>query len=215
MSQPIDFKKYFPALTNEQVAQLEQLQPLYADWNSKINVVSRQDVENLNERHVLHSLCIMHEFQFNPGAKVLDLGTGGGFPGIPLAIAFPETQFTLVDSIGKKIKVVEEVSSALGLKNVKAIHGRAESVRPNGQFDFVVTRAVAQLPALMVWCQHLLKKKHTHAYPNGLIALKGGDIGPEIAALPGKPSEYVEVMPIREFLPLEFFSEKYVVYVQG
>jgi 16S rRNA (guanine527-N7)-methyltransferase len=211
----IDFKKYFPALTDEQVKQLEQLQPLYADWNNKINVVSRQDVENLLERHVLHSLCIMHEFRFNPGAKVLDLGTGGGFPGIPLAIAFPETQFTLVDSIGKKIKVVQEVCNALGLQNVKAIQSRAEAIKPAGQFDFVVTRAVAQLPALMGWCQHLIKKKHTHAYPNGLIALKGGDIDAEIAALPGKPNDYVEVMPIRAFLPLAFFSEKYIVYVQG
>ncbi len=211
----IDFKKYFPALTDQQVEQLVQLQPLYADWNSKINVVSRQDVENLLERHVLHSLCIAHEFSFNPDAQVLDLGTGGGFPGVPLAIMFPETRFTLVDSIGKKIKVVEEVSAALGLTNIKAIHGRAESLKMAGQFDFVVTRAVAQLPQLLLWCQHLIKKKHSHAYPNGLIALKGGDISGEVDAMPGKNKDYIEIMPIREFIPMEFFAEKYIVYVQG
>ena len=211
----IDFKKYFPALTDQQVEQLVQLQPLYADWNSKIIVVSRQDVENLLERHVLHSLCIAHEFSFNPEAQILDLGTGGGFPGVPLAIMFPETRFTLVDSIGKKIKVVEEVSAALGLTNVKAIHGRAESLKMAGQFDFVVTRAVAQLPQLLSWCQHLIKKKHSHAYPNGLIALKGGDISGEVDAMPGKNKDYIEIMPIREFIPMEFFAEKYIVYVQG
>ena len=211
----IDFKQYFPALTEDQVHLLHQLQPLYAEWNSKINVVSRQDVENLNERHVLHSLCIAHTFQFNPGAHVLDLGTGGGFPGIPLAIMFPETKFTLVDSIGKKIKVVEEVSAALGLTNIRAVNGRAESLKMAGKFDFVITRAVAQLTQLMDWCHFLISKKHTHAYPNGLIALKGGDIAGEVKALPGKSNKYVEVMPIREFIPLEFFTEKYVVYVQG
>jgi 16S rRNA (guanine527-N7)-methyltransferase len=211
----MDFKKYFPALTDQQVEQLVQLQPLYAEWNSKINVVSRQDVENLLERHVLHSLCIAHEFSFNPEAHILDLGTGGGFPGVPLAIMFPETRFTLVDSIGKKIKVVEEVSAALGLKNVKAIHGRVESLKMAGQFDFVVTRAVAQLPQLFSWCHYLIKKKHTHAYPNGLIALKGGDISGEVEAMPGKNKDYIEIMPIREFLPMEFFNEKYIVYVQG
>jgi 16S rRNA (guanine527-N7)-methyltransferase len=211
----IDFKTYFPQLTDPQVAQLLQLQPLYADWNSKINVVSRQDIENLNERHVLHSLCIAKSFEFNPGAKVLDLGTGGGFPGIPLAIMFPEVNFVLVDSIGKKIKVVEEVVSALGLTNVRGIHTRAENLKMSGQFDFVVTRAVAPLSQLMAWCQFLIKQKHAHAYPNGLIALKGGDIADEVKALPGKSNKYVEVMPIRDFLNLEFFAEKYVVYVQG
>ena len=211
----IDFKTYFPKLTDHQVAQLLQLQPLYADWNSKINVVSRQDIENLNERHVLHSLCIAKSFEFNSGAKVLDLGTGGGFPGIPLAIMFPEVNFVLVDSIGKKIKVVEEIVAALGLTNVKGIHTRVESLKMAGQFDFVVTRAVAPLNQLMAWCQFLIKQKHAHAYPNGLIALKGGDIADEVKALPGKSNKYVEVMPIRDFLNLEFFAEKYVVYVQG
>lgn len=211
----IDFKSIFPQLTEEQLAQLNQLEALYTEWNSQINVVSRQDMENLNERHVLHSLCIVKHFNFQPGANVLDLGTGGGFPGIPLAIMFPETKFLLVDSIGKKIKVVNEVASALGLKNVEGVHSRVEDIKRPASFDFVVTRAVTGLPQLLAWSQPLLKKKHIHAYPNGLIALKGGDLKPEIAGLPGRGKDYTEVMPIREFLPLPFFEEKFVVYVQG
>lgn len=211
-----DFKPFFPQLSDGQHEQLLGLQPLYADWNSKINVVSRQDMDNLNERHILHSLCIGHHFQFQPGAQVLDLGTGGGFPGIPLAILFPETQFVLVDSIGKKIKVVQEVAGALGLKNVEGVHSRVENIKKGSRFDFVVTRAVTVLPQLLAWSQSLLKKKHIHAYPNGLIALKGGDLSEEIAGLPGRGRDYTEVFPIRTFLPqFPFFDEKYVVYVQG
>lgn len=208
------FKQYFPALSDQQTTQLSQLQALYADWNSKINVVSRQDIENLNERHVLHSLTIGRFFEFAPGAHILDLGTGGGFPGIPLAIMFPDTQFTLVDSTGKKIKVVTEVADALQLKNVTALHARAEELKMRGHFDFVVTRAVAPLQQILTWCRPLIKSKHAHAYPNGIIALKGGDLSAEINAMPGKKQNYVEMMPLREHFDIPFFLEKFVVYVQ-
>jgi 16S rRNA (guanine527-N7)-methyltransferase len=208
-------RQYFPNLTEEQYVQYEQLTPLYSEWNTKINVISRQDIENLTERHVLHSLAIARLFQFKPGAQVLDLGTGGGFPGIPLAIFFPETQFVLVDGTGKKIRVVQEVADALGLKNVKALHSRVEDLRMNAGFDFVITRAVAPLDKLLQWGQRLLKKKHVHSYPNGIIALKGGDIRSEIKALPGKADNYTEVFQIRTMFKEPFFEEKFVVYVQG
>lgn len=209
------FKQYFPALKDEQAVLLGRLEALYADWNSKINVVSRQDIENLNERHVLHSLTIAGFITFNPGAQILDLGTGGGFPGIPLAIMFPETQFTLVDSTGKKIRVVTEVAEALQLKNVTARHARVEELKMPGKFDFVVTRAVAPLPQLLTWSKSLISKKHTHAYPNGIFALKGGDLSAEIKALPGKGRDYAELMPLREKFDVPYFLEKFVVYVQG
>lgn len=207
--------KYFPDLSAEQQSRFEQLAPLYADWNAKINVVSRQDIENLEVRHVLHSLAIAKVLQFKPGAQVLDLGTGGGFPGIPLAIFFPETKFVLVDGTGKKIHVVREVAQALGLQNVTALHARVEELKMNGQFDFVVSRAVTTLDKLLIWSQRLLKKKHSHAYPNGLIALKGGDLRAEIKTLPGKGDTYTDVFPIQDFFKEAFFEEKYVVYVQG
>ena len=208
-------KKYFPQLSPAQLEQFAQLEPLYREWNEKINVVSRQDIDNLNERHVLHSLAIARVIGFSPAAHLLDLGTGGGFPGIPLAIFFPETKFTLVDGTGKKIKVVQEVATALGLKNVTALHSRVEDLKMNGQFDFVLSRGVAPLDKLLVWGQKFLKKKHLHALPNGIIALKGGDLRPEIKALPGKGFSYTDVFPIREFFSEEFFEEKSVVYVQG
>lgn len=208
-------RKYFPALTAAQYAQFEQLIPLYTEWNAKINVISRQDIENLTERHVLHSLAVARYFQFKPGAQVLDLGTGGGFPGIPLAIFFPETKFTLVDGTGKKIRVVQEVATALGLTNVTALHHRVEDLRLNGSFDFVLSRGVAPLDKLMQWGQRLLKKKHVHSYPNGIVALKGGDIRAEIKALPGKAENYTEVFAIRDQFKEPFFDEKFVVYVQG
>lgn len=207
--------KYFPDLNPEQLEKFERLQPLYAEWNDKINVVSRQDIENLAERHVLHSLAIAKVIQFKPGAHLLDLGTGGGFPGIPLAIFFPEVEFLLVDGTGKKIRVVQEVAQALGLKNVTALHGRAEEVKMNGQFDFVLTRGVATLDKLLIWSQKFLKKKHSHVLPNGILALKGGDLGDEIRNLPGKGREYTEVFPIRNYFREAFFEEKSVVYVQG
>ena len=204
-------KKYFPNLTPKQLQQFEQLLPLYTDWNQKINVISRKDIDNLYERHVLHSLAIAKLYTFLPGAEILDLGTGGGFPGIPLAIFFPETQFTLIDGTGKKIRVVEEVKTALDLTNIQARQIRAEELKQH--FDFVVSRAVAQLDQLINWSFRLLKKKQQHAIPNGLIALKGGNVQAEIKALPRK--EYVEVDPISNLFEEVFFEEKFVVYVQG
>jgi len=203
--------KYFPDLNPVQLAQFDQLEPLYREWNEKINVISRQDIENLEERHVLHSLAIAKVIQFEPGSSLLDLGTGGGFPGIPLAILFPESQFVLVE----KIRVVQEVAQALGLENVTAIHGRAEEIKMNGQFDFVLSRGVASLDKLLVWSQKFLKKKHVHLLPNGILALKGGDLKTEIRDLPGKGKEYTEVYPIRNFFREAFFDEKWVVYAQG
>lgn len=203
--------KYFPTLTDRQREQITQLGPLYEEWNARINVISRKDISNLYERHVLHSLAIARVIGFSKDAKVLDLGTGGGFPGIPLAILYPDTRFVLIDGTGKKIQVVKEVAGALGLKNVDARHSRAEEVKE--AFDFVTTRGVATLEELMGWSRRLLKKKHLHALPNGLLALKGGNIQPEVKSL-GK-GEYVEVFPIGEFFNEAYFEEKYVVYVQG
>lgn len=208
-------QQYFPDLTPEQIQQFEQLLPLYKDWNSRINVISRQDVDNLEVRHILHSLAIAKVFTFKPGANLLDLGTGGGFPGIPLAILLPEVQFTLVDGTGKKITVVREIAQALGLKNVTALHARVEDLKRNGAFDYVLSRAVAPLDQLMAWSFKLLKKKHLHAYPNGLIALKGGKMDGEIAALPGNGFAYTEVFPINAIFRDPWFEEKLVVYVQG
>jgi 16S rRNA (guanine527-N7)-methyltransferase len=204
-------KKYFPQLTPLQIQQFEKLQPLYRDWNQKINVISRKDIDNLYERHVLHSLAIAKIYPFLPGAEILDLGTGGGFPGIPLAIFFPETQFTLIDGTGKKIRVVNEISAALELKNVKAKQIRAEELKQH--FDFVLSRAVTQLDQLITWSFRLLKKKQQHATPNGLISLKGGNVHAEIKTLPRK--EYVEAEPISNFFEEDYFKEKFVVYVQG
>ena len=208
-------EKYFQDLSPRQKALFDQLDPLYREWNEKINVISRQDIENLTERHVLHSLAIAKVIQFNPGAQILDLGTGGGFPGIPLAILFPETQFVLVDGTGKKIRVVQEISEALGLENVTALHGRAEEIKMNGKFDFVLSRGVASLDKLLVWGQKFLKREHFHILPNGILALKGGDLKAEIRDLPGKGKDYTEVFPIRNYFRESFFEEKWVVYAQG
>lgn len=206
---------YFPDLTPEQKTQFGRLEPLYTEWNAKINVVSRQDVDNLIERHVLHSLAIAKVFTFKPGASLLDLGTGGGFPGIPLAILFPEVKFTLMDGTGKKILVVKEVAAALGLKNVTALHARVEDLKAGASFDFVLSRGVAPLDKLLSWSERLLKKKQTHAYPNGVIALKGGNLRGEIHALPGNGESYSEIFPIKNYFPEPFFEEKSIVYVQG
>ena len=203
--------RYFPDLSEEQIGQFTRLGPLYEEWNAKINVISRKDIENLYERHVLHSLAIGRVIGFKDGARVLDLGTGGGFPGIPLAILFPKVRFTLVDGTGKKIQVVRAVSEALGLENVEAIHGRAEDLKVN--FDFVLSRGVASLAQLLAWSRKLIRRKHQHTLPNGILALKGGDIRKEIKEL-GK-GEYAEVFPIPDFFEESFFGEKYVVYVQG
>jgi len=207
--------KYFPNLAPEQQERLARLVPLYTEWNAKINVISRQDIENLEERHILHSLAVAKAMTFKPGARLLDLGTGGGFPGVPLAIFFPDVEFLLVDGTGKKIRVVQEVAAAVGLQNLTARHSRVEDLKMNGQFDFVLSRGVATLDQLLRWSQPLLKRKHQHAYPNGVIALKGGDLQTEIRALPGRGSDYSEVFPIRSFFKEPFFDEKMVVYVQG
>lgn len=210
-----ELSSYFPDLSDRQIAQFKQLDPLYQEWNAKINVISRQDIDNLWERHILHSLAIAKIVAFKPGAALLDLGTGGGFPGIPLAILFPEAQFTLVDGTGKKITVVQEVAAALGLGNVRALHSRVEELRMPHTFDFVLTRGVTTLDKLLLWSERLLKKKHQHAYPNGILALKGGHLDPEIKALPGNGYAYTELFPIWKFFPLPLFEDKYVVYVQG
>jgi 16S rRNA (guanine527-N7)-methyltransferase len=204
--------KYFPDLTAEQQAQFAQLKPLYTEWNEKINVISRKDIDNIELHHILHSLAIVKVQTFKDGAKILDLGTGGGFPGIPLAIMFPAVSFTLVDSTAKKIRVVTEVAAALGLKNVDARHIRAEELKTE-RFDFVVTRAVAQFDQLYRWSQKLIAKKHQHALPNGILALKGGNIREEIQAM-GK-GFYSEIRPISKMFSEPYFEEKAVVYVQG
>ncbi len=204
--------KYFPNLTEKQTEQLTALYPLYEEWNAKINVVSRKDFEHIYERHVLHSLAIIKVMEFKAGSEVLDLGTGGGFPGIPLAILYPDVKFTLVDSIGKKILVVNEVAAGLGLTNVKAIHGRVEDIK-NQKFDFIVSRAVAQLAELIRWSRKLLKVKHINPLPNGWLLLKGGDLKEEIKAV--SKQEYVEKYPIGKYFNLHFFEEKFVLYVQG
>lgn len=200
-------EKYFPQLTPTQKAQFGQLGELYAYWNAQINVISRQDVENLYERHVLHSLSIAKVVKFREFASILDVGTGGGFPGIPLAIMFPEAEFHLVDSIGKKIKVVEEVSKALGLANVRTQHCRAEQA--DGIYDFVVTRAVARITPLSGWVRNKISPNHVHTLRNGILALKGGDLEEEMAELKRK----YRIFDLYEFFEEEFFETKKVVHV--
>ena len=199
---------YFPELSEQQKAQYTQLGELYQDWNQKINVVSRKDVEFLYEKHVLHSLGIAKCMPFQPGAEIMDLGTGGGFPGIPLAIMFPDTSFYLVDSIAKKIKVVHEVIEGLGLKNVQAHQERAEKVQP--QFDFVVSRAVAPLRTLMYWSKGKFYKMWNHKFKNGILCLKGGDLQEEIAETKRRN---IRVYELSEYFEEEFFETKKVVYV--
>lgn len=199
--------KYFPRLTDRQKSQFEALYDLYADWNSKINVISRKDIGNLYEHHVLHSLAIARLIHFQPGTRVMDLGTGGGFPGIPLAIMFPDCQFHLVDSIGKKIKVATEVASAVGLENVTLCHERAEEEK--GLFDFVVSRAVMPLADLLKIVRKNISKAQKNAYPNGLICLKGGELQHEV--MPFK--KQAEVIALNDWFEEEYFTTKKVVYV--
>lgn len=201
-------QKYFHDLTPLQVQQFEQCLPLYTLWNEQINVISRKDIEHLYERHILHSLAIAKVIQFKKGTKIMDVGTGGGFPGIPLAILFPEVDFLLVDSIGKKIKVVNEVASAIGLQNLRALHSRAEGV--DEKFDFVVSRAVTTLPDFMVWVQNNYLVKSFNDMPNGLLYLKGGNLDEEIASVVNK----TKLFNISDFFSEEFFDTKKVVYVK-
>jgi 16S rRNA (guanine527-N7)-methyltransferase len=199
--------KYFPQLSETQINQIQQLQSLYTYWNERINVISRKDITFLYERHVLHSLAIAMKFPFVPGTKILDVGTGGGFPGIPLAICFPEVQFTLVDSIGKKITVVKEVSSALGLQNVIAIQQRAELL--NEKFDFVVSRAVTEFPEFVKWVRNSFLAEHKNNFRNGIIYLKGGELKKELQSYAAK----VLVFSIHDFFEEEFFETKKIVYL--
>ena len=200
-------QKYFPHLTEQQKNQFAALKDLYREWNEKINVISRKDVDNLYINHVLHSLGIAKVMEFKPGAKVLDVGTGGGFPGIPLAILFPQTQFHLVDSIGKKITVVKAVADALGLKNVKAEQIRAEQLKE--KYDFVISRAVTRMKEFYGWIHQKLKRDSVHALDNGILYLKGGDLEEEMAELKRRYSVY----DLPEFFEEEFFQTKKVVYV--
>lgn len=201
-------KKYFPKLTEEQYNQFGALQNLYAEWNQKINVISRKDIDNLYERHILHSLAIAKFIQFTDGSEIMDLGTGGGFPAVPLAIMFPKCKFHAIDGTAKKIRVVQEVKEAIGLKNLKAQQLRAEENK--GHYDFVITRAVATLDKLIPWSERLMKNKQQNAMPNGLIALKGGDIATEAEHI----NQYIELCPLPDYFDEDFFETKYLVYVQ-
>jgi 16S rRNA (guanine527-N7)-methyltransferase len=200
-------QKYFPHLTELQVEQFTQLEALYNDWNAKINVISRKDIQNLYEHHVLHSLGIAKVAGFKDGTTIMDLGTGGGFPGIPLAILFPNVQFHLVDSIGKKVKVAQEVAQAIGLKNVKFSHARAEEIKE--QYDFVVTRAVMPMVDLVKVARKNIKKEQHNAVPNGIIALKGGELNGEIASM----KNIATVWELSDFFDEEYFKTKKVVHV--
>jgi 16S rRNA (guanine527-N7)-methyltransferase len=200
-------EKYFPNLTEVQKAQLKELKPLYEEWNAQINVISRKDIEQLYERHVLHSLSIAKLITFKSGSQLMDLGCGGGFPGIPLAILFPEVSFTLIDSIGKKIKVVQEIADASGLNNVQAHHMRAEKVKD--RFDFVITRAVAPMSDLVKWTRKKYATEQNHELENGIIALKGGDLNQELASW-GKRKI---VLNLSDYFEESFFETKKIVHV--
>ncbi|MEY4604737.1 MAG: hypothetical protein RIT43_2029 [Bacteroidota bacterium] len=201
-----DIKHYFPEISAVQFEQFQMLGGLYAHWNSQINVISRKDTENFYERHVLHSLAIAKTIDFAPESKILDIGTGGGFPGIPLSILYPQCHFTLIDSIGKKIKVVNEIKNTLQLQNVTAIHGRAEEV--NGQFDFIVSRAVTAMPEFVKWTTGKISSSQNHKIPNGILYLKGGDLTEELKSFPK-----ARLFPIKNYFPFEFFDTKLVVYL--
>lgn len=200
-------KKYFPNLTEKQLEQFELLFPLYTEWNEKINVVSRKDIDNLMLHHVLHSLAIAKIIDFRPGTEILDVGTGGGFPGIPLAILFPECSFLLVDSIGKKIKVVEEIAKALGLQNVQARHARAEDI--DQDFEFVVSRAVTRITPFYYWVRKKISPNHFHSMRNGILYLKGGDLREELEEF-GKKHK---VFDLSTYFDEDFFETKKVLYV--
>ena len=199
--------KYFPDLSTEQQRQFSMLPELYTYWNERINLISRKDIENLEERHILHSMAIAKIIQFKPGTRVLDVGTGGGFPGIPLAIMFPESRFTLIDSTGKKIKVVNEVIQATGLSNVEAIHIRAEDIE--GRFDFIVSRAVTGFPLFIKWVSKKVRRENKNSLDNGILYLKGGDLEEELNSINAAYAVY----DLDIILPMEFFNTKKLVYI--
>ncbi len=198
---------YFPNLTPTQIEQFKQLQSLYEHWNAQINVISRKDIESLYEKHVLHSLGIAKVMEFKPNTKIMDVGCGGGFPGIPLAILFPECKFHLVDSIGKKIKVVNEISTAIGLKNLTAEHKRAEEVKD--KFEFIISRAVTEFPAFYKWVQNKISKSQFNNLPNGILYLKGGDLTEELKDF----KKRVVLYDLKDYFKEEFFETKKVVYL--
>src|SRR5215831_6248653 len=201
--------KYFPDLTKEQLAQFSSLEKLYKKWNNKINVISRKDIDSLYDKHVLHSLSIAAAFDFCDGNEIIDIGTGGGFPGIPLAVFFPEVKFHLVDSIAKKLKIVDAIANEIGLKNITIQHIRAEDIKDK-RFDFAVSRAVAPLKDLWKWSRPLIKHKRAAINEQpGLICLKGGDLAQEISESATRP----RIMEIFEIFPEEYFKEKYILYV--
>lgn len=202
-------RKYFPDLTQEQYTQLQALGALYTDWNSKINVISRKDIDNLYEHHVLHSMALAKVMRFTDGTRIADIGTGGGFPGIPMAILFPQCSFTLIDSIGKKIKVATDVATQIGLENVVCRHERAEDEKD--KFEFILSRGVMPLADLCSIGNRMIDRStQRNAYPNGVICLKGGDLGSETARF----KKVTETIEIQNFFKEEFFKDKKVVYVQ-
>jgi len=198
--------KYFPDLTEDQIQKFKQLESLYQDWNLKINVVSRKDIDELYLRHVLHSLGIAEVISFKDGSKILDVGTGGGFPGIPLAILFPECSFHLVDSIAKKLKVVDEVVEGLGLTNVKTTHSRVEDIQ--GSYDFIISRAVAAMPTFVHWVKGKIAKKQNHELKNGILYLKGGDLSEEL-----KDYKTTTIYNLSDYFSEEFYDTKKVVHL--
>ncbi len=199
--------KYFPNLSDEQQRQLALLEELYRDWNAKINVISRKDIDNLYEHHVLHSMSIAKMINFRPGTKILDFGTGGGFPGIPLAILFPECQFKLIDGTGKKIRVAQEVAQAIGLKNCEPQHLRGEDEK--GRYDFVVSRAVMPLPDLVKIVRKNMAREQRNALPNGIVCLKGGDLQSELQPF----RHIVDTAELSQWFSEEWFKQKYVIYL--
>lgn len=200
-------EKYFSNLTDNQKGQFQQLKPLYEKWNSQINVISRKDINHLYERHVLHSLSIAKFITFEPGTKLMDLGCGGGFPGIPLAILFPEVSFTMVDSVGKKIKVVQDIADATSLRNIQTHHMRAEKVEDS--FDYIITRAVASIMDLVKWTRNKYISEQRHSIENGIIALKGGDLCNELASLRNRKT----LVNLSDYFEEDFFKTKKIIHL--
>ena len=207
MNDNLLIEKYFPSLTIEQKIKFDKLYTVYDKWNNQINVISRKDMDHFYERHVLHSLSIAKIIDFKPDTTLIDIGTGGGFPGIPLAILFPQCTFTLVDSIGKKIKVVKEVCEELGINNVIALHSRAEQI--NEQYDFIISRAVTSMPLFLTWVKNKLKNEHKNEIENGILYLKGGDLKEEMKTV----KKHVRYYKITDFFDESFFETKKIVYL--